>query len=133
MTVRGQARSAVWKAVKNGELKREPCEVCSSPITEAHHPDYSKPLEVNWFCRLHHRLLHKDDPRRPHARKRRPFRDDWLAFTKAETAEHLGLPLKTINKFIKDGRLKARQLSTGHTIRILRSDLLAFLESRQLI
>ena len=26
---------------------------------EAHHPDYSKPLEVVWLCRIHHVEAHR--------------------------------------------------------------------------
>lgn len=36
------------------KLEAGPCAVCGSTITEAHHDDYSKPLDVIWFCRKHH-------------------------------------------------------------------------------
>jgi len=48
------ARNAVAYALETGTLKRLPCEVCGSISTEAHHEDYSKPLEVMWLCTLHH-------------------------------------------------------------------------------
>lgn len=48
------ARSEVRKARLRGELQREACEVCGDPDTQAHHDDYSKPLEVRWLCRPHH-------------------------------------------------------------------------------
>jgi hypothetical protein len=48
------ARNAVAYALETGTLKRLPCEVCGSILTEAHHEDYSKPLEVEWLCNLHH-------------------------------------------------------------------------------
>jgi len=131
--VKAQVHRTVCQAIKNGELEREPCQVCGNPRTEGHHRDYTKPLDVNWLCRLHHKLVHKNDPRRPWTRKERPHNPNRLTLTKAETAEELGVSIRTVDKFIKDGRLKARQLSTSHTIRILRTDLLAFLESRQLI
>ena len=38
-------------------LKREDCH-CGK-IGEAHHPDYSKPLEVEWLCRKHHMEKHR--------------------------------------------------------------------------
>lgn len=48
----------VRKAIKAGELKRMPCEKCGADKVHAHHPDYSKPLEVMWLCPKHHRRLH---------------------------------------------------------------------------
>ena len=42
------------KAIRNGELIKEPCEVCGSIKSEPHHDDYSKPLSVRWLCRKHH-------------------------------------------------------------------------------
>jgi hypothetical protein len=47
---------ALWKvhnATKSGKLKRKPCSVCGKKA-EAHHDDYSKPLNVRWLCRTHH-------------------------------------------------------------------------------
>ena len=41
-------------------LVPEPCVECGSMTNiERHHPDYSKPLEVIWLCRDHHRALHR--------------------------------------------------------------------------
>lgn len=53
------ARVALNNAVQNGTLKRLPCEACGALKTDGHHPDYSRPLEVNWLCRLHHMEIHK--------------------------------------------------------------------------
>jgi hypothetical protein len=55
---KAHARDAVGNAVRRGKLIRQPCEVCGSPNADAHHEDYSKPLEVRWFCRAHHLELH---------------------------------------------------------------------------
>ena len=50
------AQCAVYKAVKSGRLARQPCEGCGTTIrVEAHHHDYSKPLEVEWLCFKCHR------------------------------------------------------------------------------
>jgi len=49
------ARNKVYRAVKSGKLKREPCEVCGDPKSEAHHyRGYEFPLDVQWLCRKHH-------------------------------------------------------------------------------
>ena len=52
------AHIKVASALKKGELVKLPCKVCKIPKVQAHHPDYTKPLEVVWLCGSHHRLLH---------------------------------------------------------------------------
>lgn len=51
-------KTGAYRAVYNAKLPKQPCEVCGAPA-EAHHNDYSKPLEVRWLCSLHHKELHK--------------------------------------------------------------------------
>ena len=53
-----EARWAVAKAIKKGILSRMPCEVCGKIEVDAHHEDYSKPLDVKWLCRNHHAEHH---------------------------------------------------------------------------
>ena len=55
-----RAHAAVARAIKTGDLVKEPCQVCGSPESEAHHPDYSSPLDVMWLCSLHHNRLHRE-------------------------------------------------------------------------
>lgn len=52
------ARAKINNGYKNGTIKKQPCEVCGNPKTQAHHPDYRKPLDVKWLCFKHHRELH---------------------------------------------------------------------------
>lgn len=54
------ARQKVGKAVKNGELIRpESCSTCNKKCKpDAHHHDYSKPLDVVWLCRSCHLRVH---------------------------------------------------------------------------
>lgn len=52
--VRRQTRSAILA----GTLVRQPCEVCGAEKVDAHHDDYSKPLDVRWLCRTHHNEFH---------------------------------------------------------------------------
>ena len=53
-----RARNMVAKALASGKLVRKPCAVCELKRTEAHHFDYSKPLEVIWLCAVHHSAIH---------------------------------------------------------------------------
>jgi len=51
---RYRAHNAVNNAVRDGKLQKQPCRVCGAERVHAHHPDYSKPLEVVWLCPAHH-------------------------------------------------------------------------------
>lgn len=52
-----KARNAVSNALRDGRLVRLPCLVCGEN-SEAHHPDYDRPLDVVWLCNKHHREAH---------------------------------------------------------------------------
>ena len=52
------ARRMVIRAMRHGVLIQKPCFVCEKPKTDAHHEDYSKPLEVIWLCRNCHIARH---------------------------------------------------------------------------
>lgn len=60
------AHALVGKAIRRGELVRQPCEACGSTEVDAHHDDYSKPLDVRWLCRTHHKHHHRDHPTERH-------------------------------------------------------------------
>lgn len=55
------ARKVLQGAIAAGKMVRPDhctrCGLIGKP--EAHHPDYKKPLEVRWVCKLCHSLLHK--------------------------------------------------------------------------
>lgn len=53
------AHIAVNNAVRDGRLTKLPCAFCGTaePV-EAHHHDYSKPLDVTWLCKPCHRRFH---------------------------------------------------------------------------
>ena len=54
-----RARELLALAVLRGDVKKLPCCVCGTDKDiQAHHPDYSKPLDVQWLCRKHHREIH---------------------------------------------------------------------------
>lgn len=52
------ARTALRNAVRDGKVQPKNCEVCGKKA-EAHHPDYSRPLEVRWLCKGHHEDVHR--------------------------------------------------------------------------
>lgn len=53
------ARLKVHRALKKGTLERKPCKVCRDTKVQAHHEDYTKPLEVEWYCQSHHSIVDK--------------------------------------------------------------------------
>lgn len=56
---RYKARTAVGNAIRDGRLKKGPCEECGTTEgIEAHHDDYSKPLDIRWLCASHHGAEH---------------------------------------------------------------------------
>lgn len=55
---RVKARSIIAQSLRKGDIVRLPCVKCGDPKAQAHHEDYSKPLDVIWLCRKHHREIH---------------------------------------------------------------------------
>tara|TARA_R100001244_G_C5160549_1_gene130951 strand:+ start:130 stop:552 length:423 start_codon:yes stop_codon:yes gene_type:complete len=54
-----RTHSQVAQELKMGRMVKQDC-FCGSDKSEAHHEDYSKPLEVVWLCRKHHSQRHKE-------------------------------------------------------------------------
>ena len=57
--VKYAAKIACSNAIRDGRLVRQPCEVCADERAQAHHDDYSKPLDVRWLCVSHHAEWHR--------------------------------------------------------------------------
>jgi hypothetical protein len=57
--IQKRAHWAVKSAKRNGTLKPQPCKVCGEKHTQAHHHDYTKPLDVVWLCARHHAEQHR--------------------------------------------------------------------------
>lgn len=56
---RFKARSEFHNALRRGDIKKMPCEICGvTKKVQGHHDDYSKPLDVRWLCIKHHWELH---------------------------------------------------------------------------
>lgn len=58
LQIKFKARIQVMHALEAGKLKRQACGECGAKRAEAHHPDYSKPLEVVWLCKPCHTTEH---------------------------------------------------------------------------
>lgn len=52
------AHNKLYYAVKTGKIKKLPCEKCGREKSVGHHPDYLKPLNVIWLCKICHRKEH---------------------------------------------------------------------------
>lgn len=57
-----KAWNKVSNAIRDGKLKKSACEKCGNKKSQAHHEDYSKPLEVRWLCRSCHIIEHGKVP-----------------------------------------------------------------------
>lgn len=55
---RYRSRAKINNALRDGRLTRQPCEVCGKRA-QAHHEDYSRPLDVRWLCKKHHDAVHE--------------------------------------------------------------------------
>lgn len=56
---RMKARNALGNAVRDGRVQKLPCAFCgAAEALEAHHHDYTKPLDVTWLCKPCHRRFH---------------------------------------------------------------------------
>jgi ribosomal protein S27AE len=55
---KSRAHRLVYYYIKKGDLTPKPCEKCGNSKTEAHHEDYSKPLDIIWLCDSCHKELH---------------------------------------------------------------------------
>jgi hypothetical protein len=55
---RKAAHQAVQTAIRNRSLGKAACIVCGSEKSSAHHEDYSRPLDVVWYCHVHHMQRH---------------------------------------------------------------------------
>ena len=58
---KARARWLVGAWIRRGKLVRGPCVDCGSLLSEAHHADYSKPLEIEWVCHRCHVRRHRRD------------------------------------------------------------------------
>ena len=54
---RVEARQKVSNALRSGRIKRQPCENCGRKA-QAHHNEYSRPLEIRWLCVQCHKNEH---------------------------------------------------------------------------
>lgn len=79
---RTAAQAKAGNAIRAGKLVRQNCEQCGAdnwlgqPV-QAHHEDYTKPLEVRWMCRKCHLGLHARYRREGIEVKYAPFEPAW--------------------------------------------------------
>lgn len=58
----------------------------------------------------------------------RPYNPNRLALTKREAADELGIAIRTLDQLIRSGQLVARKINSARSVRILRSELLDFMQ-----
>jgi ribosomal protein S27AE len=60
-----RAKRLVQKAIQRGKIKKPSCcQMCGQPFLpnelQAHHHDYTRPLDVSWYCGPCHKVVHKE-------------------------------------------------------------------------
>lgn len=58
-----RARYAVFVALRKGIIERGLCQKCGTKKVQAHHVNYSNPLEIIWLCSAHHGEIHAAERR----------------------------------------------------------------------
>lgn len=56
-----QARQITHRAIYTNKILKQSCAICGEIKVEAHHKDYSKPLEIVWLCRKCHHQWHREN------------------------------------------------------------------------
>lgn len=56
---RVRAQQIFNHALAKGRIKKSACAKCGAKRVHAHHPDYSKPLDVVFLCSPHHAVVHE--------------------------------------------------------------------------
>jgi hypothetical protein len=56
--LRANARAYARTYLSRGKIQQLPCQYCGSADSQMHHPDYTKPLGVEFVCRPCHEGLH---------------------------------------------------------------------------
>lgn len=54
------AHNKVARALSSGLIQKQKCCICGSEKSMAHHESYDKPLDVIWYCQIHHKARHKE-------------------------------------------------------------------------
>lgn len=57
--IKHRARNQATRALRRGIIAASPCRNCGAEKAQAHHPDYSKPLDVIWLCEPCHKHEHR--------------------------------------------------------------------------
>lgn len=54
-----RAHKLVERAKARGEISQQDCETCGNHKSQAHHDDYSRPLDIRWLCYPCHAEVHR--------------------------------------------------------------------------
>lgn len=61
---KSRSHNKVKYSVNIGKIQKQPCLICGNENVQAHHEDYSKPLDVIWLCPACHAQWHKEKRRK---------------------------------------------------------------------
>ena len=58
LRMRHEARWQANNALQSGKIIKQPCIKCGNHEAQMHHPDYFRPLDIEWLCAPCHRNEH---------------------------------------------------------------------------
>jgi hypothetical protein len=59
--LRQKTRAKTNDLIRQGRLRKAPCEICHAQHVVPHHEDYTNPFKVRWLCEEHHKAYHNGE------------------------------------------------------------------------
>ncbi len=107
----------VRKAVLDGTIQKpDCCSRCDRTDQRicGHHPDYSKPLEVEWLCSSCHVKLHHKQRRLLNIKILKPRHKDGQQTLSRKGHKRVWLPILEKSPFVRSGLLRPKQTPDEH-------------------
>lgn len=111
-------RAITRRAITGGLILPKPCERCGNEDVQAHHEDYTKPLEIVWLCKLCHGQRHREI--NEERRKGKKMQHDFILLDRSGSMGTLWPEaISSVNTYVK--KLAEDKVDTGVTLAVFDS------------